>query len=133
MLLVQATREALLKALSAVVGIVERRQTLPIMANVLISKNGKQVSFEANDMEMQITTRSDFGVDDSQLQTTVAARMLLDILRALPEYEEVKLRLQDNKLIVQTARSRFRSEERRVGNECRSRRGRDPCSETGDG
>jgi len=107
MLLVQATREALLKALSAVVGIVERRQTLPIMANVLISKNGKQVSFEANDMEMQITTRTDFGVDDSQLQTTVAARMLLDILRALPEYEEVKLRLQDNKLIVQTARSRF--------------------------
>lgn len=107
MLLVQATRDALLKTLSTVVGIVERRQTLPILANVLISKQGQEVSFMANDMEMQITTRADFGVDDSQEQTTVAARVLLDILRAMPELEEVGLRLQDNKLIVQSAHSRF--------------------------
>src|SRR5690625_1867959 len=107
MLLVQATRDALLKTLSTVVGIVERRQTLPILANVLISKQGSEVSFMANDMEMQITTRADFGVDESQEQTTVAARVLLDILRAMPELEEVGLRLQDNKLIVQSAHSRF--------------------------
>src|SRR5690625_7964926 len=107
MLLVQATRDALLKTLSTVVGIVERRQTLPILANVLISKQGSEVSFMANDMEMQITTRADFGVDESQEQSTVAARVLLDILRAMPELEEVGLRLQDNKLIVQSAHSRF--------------------------
>ncbi len=107
MLLVQATRDALLKTLSTVVGIVERRQTLPILANVLITKQGSDVSFMANDMEMQITTRADFGVGESQEQTTVAARVLLDILRAMPEQEELGLRLKDNKLIVQSAHSRF--------------------------
>jgi len=107
MLLVQATRDALLKTLSTVVGIVERRHTLPILANVLITKQGQQVSFMATDMEMQIRTQADFGVGEEQVATTVAARKLLDILRALPELEEVQLRLQDQKLVVQTSRSRF--------------------------
>src|SRR5690625_8039102 len=106
MLLVQATRDALLKTLSTVVGIVERRQTLPILANVMISKQGSAVSFMSNDMEMQITTRADFGVDESQEQTTVSARVLLDILRAIPELEEVGLRLNDNKLVVQSSQLR---------------------------
>src|SRR5690625_7844701 len=103
MLLVQATRDALLKTLSTVVGIVERRQTLPILANVLISKQGSEVSFMANDMEMQITTLADIGVDESQKQITEASRLLLDILLALPELEEVGLRLQVKNLIVHYA------------------------------
>lgn len=107
MQLVQATRDDLLKTLSTVVGIVERRHTLPILANVLITKEGSQVSFMANDMEMQIRTQGDYGVGDEQVATTVAARKLLDILRALPETENVTLRLQDNRLIVHSAHSRF--------------------------
>ncbi|HLS22249.1 MAG TPA: DNA polymerase III subunit beta [Paenalcaligenes sp.] len=107
MQLVQATRDALLKTLSTVVGIVERRHTLPILANVLIAKEGEQVSFLANDMEMQISTEADFGVGPESVATTVAARKLFDILRALPDFDEVSLRLHDNKLIVQSAQSRF--------------------------
>lgn len=107
MLLVQASRDALLKPLTTVVGIVERRHTLPILANILLRKEGNRVSFIATDLEVQITTHADFGVGDEMVSTTVAARKLLDILRALPGSGEVSLTLEDNKLIVQSGRSRF--------------------------
>ncbi|HEX7386773.1 MAG TPA: DNA polymerase III subunit beta [Castellaniella sp.] len=107
MQLIQATRDAVLKPLTTVVGIVERRNTLPILANVLIRKQGPQVSFIANDLEVQITTTADFGVGEDTIATTVAARKLLDILRALPDFGDVKIALDDNKLSVLAGRSRF--------------------------
>lgn len=107
MQIVQATRDALLKPLSTVVGIVERRHTLPILANILLRKEGSKVSFIATDLEVQITTHAEFGVGDANVSTTVAARKLLDILRALPDVGVVTLSLVDNKLIVQSGRSRF--------------------------
>lgn len=107
MQIVQATRDALLKPLSTVVGIVERRHTLPILANILLRKEGSKVSFIATDLEVQITTHAEFGVGDANVSTTVAARKLLDILRALPDVGDVTLSLVDNKLIVQSGRSRF--------------------------
>lgn len=107
MQIVQAARDALLKPLSTVVGIVERRHTLPILANILLRKEGSKVSFIATDLEVQITTHADFGVGDESVSTTVAARKLLDILRALPDVGDVTLSLVDGKLIVQSGRSRF--------------------------
>lgn len=107
MLLIQASRDAILKPLTTVVGIVERRNTLPILANVLIRKQGNQVAFLANDLEVQITTQADFGVGDEAQSTTVAARKFLDILRALPDTGDVRLSLDDTKLSVQARRSRF--------------------------
>src|SRR5690606_15487913 len=57
--------------------------------------------------EVQITTHADFGVGNDNESTTVAARKLLDILKALPDTGEVKLGLANNKLSVQSAKSRF--------------------------
>ncbi|GHC56346.1 DNA polymerase III subunit beta [Alcaligenes pakistanensis] len=107
MQLVQATRDALLKPLSTVVGIVERRHTLPILANILLRKNGSDVSFLATDLEVQITTNADFGVSDDNAATTVAARKLLDILKALPDFGDVRLGLDSGKLTIQSGKSRF--------------------------
>jgi DNA polymerase-3 subunit beta len=107
MQLVQTTRDALLKPLSIVVGIVERRHTLPILANILIRKEANQVAFVATDLEVQITTQSDFGVGAENESITVSARKLLDILRALPDIGEVKFALAGTKLVVQTGKSRF--------------------------
>jgi DNA polymerase-3 subunit beta len=107
MQLVQATRDALLKPLSTVAGIVERRNTLPILANILLRKEGSNVAFIATDLEVQITTHADFGVGDGNESTTVAARKLLDILRALPDTGDVKLGLASAKLSVQSGKSRF--------------------------
>ena len=106
MQLVQATRDALLKPLSTVVGIVERRHTLPILANILLRKNGSDVSFLATDLEVQITTNADFGVGEDNAATTVAARKLLDILKALPDFGDVRLGLDSGKLTIGESDSR---------------------------
>ncbi len=107
MQLVQSTRDALLKPLSTVAGIVERRHTMPILANILLRKTGNNVAFVATDLEVQITTHAQFGVGDDDESTTVAARKLLDILRALPEAGDVKVGLANGKMSVQSGKSRF--------------------------
>ncbi len=107
MQLVQTTRDALLKPLSTVAGIVERRHTLPILANILLRKQGPTVSFIATDLEVQITTHADFGVGKDNEALTVAARKLVDILRALPDTGDVRLATAGGKLAVQSAKSRF--------------------------
>ena len=107
MQLVQATRDALLKPLTTVAGIVERRNTLPILANILMHKEGQGVAFIATDLEVQITTHAQFGVGDDAAATTVAARKLLDILRALPDTGDVKLAVQGGRMTVQAGKSRF--------------------------
>ena len=106
MQLVKASRDALLKPLQVVSGIVERRQTLPILANILVRKTGEQVSFIATDLEIQIQTTAEIGAGKDDVATTVAARKLVDILRALPE-ADVALSLSGEKLTVQSAKSRF--------------------------
>jgi DNA polymerase-3 subunit beta len=106
MQLVKAIRDALLKPLQVVSGIVERRQTLPILANILIRKDGERVSFTATDLEIQIQTSADIGAGKDAAATTVAARKLVDILRALPD-ADVQLALANKKLAIASGKSRF--------------------------
>ncbi len=106
MQLVKASRDALLKPLQVVSGIVERRQTLPILANILVRKDGERVSFTATDLEIQIQTSADIGAGKDAAATTVAARKLVDILRALPE-ADVALSLSNKKMAIASGRSKF--------------------------
>jgi DNA polymerase-3 subunit beta len=106
MQIVKAGRESLLKPLLVVSGIVERRQTLPILANILVRKDGERVSFIATDLEIQIQTHADLGAGKDTTATTVSARKLVDILRALPE-ADVQFSLTGKKLTVQSGKSRF--------------------------
>lgn len=106
MQLVKTPRDTLLRPLQIVSGIVERRHTLPILANILIRKEGEKVSFLSTDIEVQITTNAEIGSGKEAAATTVAARKLLDILRSLPE-GEVALTLKDKRLTVQSGKSRF--------------------------
>ena len=84
MQLKQIPRDALLKPLQAVSGIVERRHTLPILANVLLEHSDGRLFVTATDLEMQITAHSELAGKETQA-TTVAARKLQDLLRALPD------------------------------------------------
>ena len=106
MQLVKTQRDTLLRPLQIVSGIVERRHTLPILANILIRKDGEKVSFLSTDIEVQITTHANVGSGDETAATTVAARKLLDILRALPE-GDVSLSLANKRMTVQCGKSRF--------------------------
>ncbi|MEO0317541.1 MAG: hypothetical protein RL404_1218 [Pseudomonadota bacterium] len=106
MQLVKTHRDALLRPLQIVSGIVERRHTLPILANILIRKNGDEVSLLSTDIEVQISTHAAIGSGKDEAATTVAARKLLDILRALPD-SEVTLSLSNKRMTVQCGKSRF--------------------------
>jgi len=108
MKLIQTDKEALLKPLQAVTGIVERRHTLPILSNVLIEKKNETISFMATDLEIQITTTTNDSENSKNgLAVTVAAKKLQDILRALPEKSVVTLDVEENRLQVKAGKSRF--------------------------
>ena len=84
MIVLKAAQEKLLNALQAVSGIVERRHTLPILANVLIRKNGPSIEFTTSDLEIQVRTTVEFDGAPDAFATTVGARKLIDILRSMP-------------------------------------------------
>lgn len=107
MIVLKAPQEKLLEALQSVAGIVERRHTLPILANVLLRKQGSQVEFTTSDLEIQVRTRAELGGDEGELATTVGARKLIDILRALPSDQLVSLSTAQSKLTLQAGKSRF--------------------------
>jgi len=106
MQLKQIQRDALLKPLQAVAGIVERRHTLPILANVLLEQKDGRLYLTATDLEMQITAYSDFSGKEAQA-VTVAARKLQDLLRALPDGTTLNVDATGNKMTVRAGRSRF--------------------------
>jgi DNA polymerase-3 subunit beta len=107
MIVLKAAQEKILGALQAVSGIVERRHTLPILANVLLRKTGKQLEFTTSDLEIQVRTTQELGGDDASFNTTVGARKLIDILRSLPTDQLVSLSAAQNKLTLQAGKSRF--------------------------
>lgn len=106
MQLIKTSRDAILKPLANCVSIVERRHTLPILANVLLKKEQDTLHFLATDVEIQIATQAVAGPGEDAT-TTVAARKLLDIVKALPEGSEVSLNYDQKKLTVQSGKARF--------------------------
>jgi DNA polymerase-3 subunit beta len=107
MIVLKAAQEKILGALQAVSGIVERRHTLPILANVLLRKNGHAIEFTTSDLEIQVRTTQELGGDEGSFNTTVGARKLIDILRSLPSDQMVTLSAAHNKLTLQAGKSRF--------------------------
>ena len=107
MIVLKGPQAKLLEALQSVAGIVERRHTLPILANVLLRKNGNQIEFTTSDLEIQVRTSAELGGDAGQMSTTVGARKLIDILRSLPADQTVTLSAAQNKLTLQGGKSRF--------------------------
>jgi DNA polymerase-3 subunit beta len=107
MIVLKATQEKVLSALQAVAGIVERRHTLPILANVLIRKSGPQIELTTSDLEIQVRTTAELGGDAGNFATTVGARKLIDILRSMPADQTVSLSAAQNKLTLQGGKSRF--------------------------
>ena len=99
-------REAFLKPLAQVVNVVERRQTLPVLANFLVQVQDSQLSLTGTDLEVEMVART--AVDDAQDgETTIPARKLFEIVRALPDGSRVTVSQTGEKVTVQAGRSRF--------------------------
>ncbi|MBB4842477.1 DNA polymerase-3 subunit beta [Paucibacter oligotrophus] len=107
MIVLKATQDKVLAALQAVAGIVERRHTLPILANVLIRKSGSSLELTTSDLEIQVRTTAELGGDAGDFTTTVGARKLIDILRSMPSDQTVSLAVNGSKLNLQGGKSRF--------------------------
>jgi DNA polymerase III subunit beta len=107
MIVLKATQEKLLSTLQSVSGIVERRHTLPILANVLIRKTGDQLQLTTSDLEIQIRTNAQMDGDTGNYSTTVGARKLIDILRTMPSDQTVSIESSASKLVLKGGKSRF--------------------------
>ena len=107
MIVLKTTQNQLLSALQSVAGIVERRHTLPVLANVLLRKSGETVQLTTSDLEIQIRTAAQLGGDSGNFSTTVGARKLIDILRTMPADQTVSLESQASKLILKGGKSKF--------------------------
>jgi DNA polymerase III subunit beta len=100
-------REALLKPLQLVAGVVERRQTLPVLSNVLLVVQGQQLSLTGTDLEVELVGRVTLEEAAEPGEITVPARKLMDICKSLPSDALIDIRVDEQKLIVKAGRSRF--------------------------
>lgn len=100
-------REALLTPLQFIAGVVERRQTLPILSNVLLKLKKQELSLVGTDLEVELLARIELEAAGDAGSTTVPARKLMDICRSLPEGAELEFNQEGNKLNIRSGRSRF--------------------------
>ena len=107
MIVLKATQDKVLAVLQSVAGIVERRHTLPILANVMLKKSGNALQFTTSDLEIQIRTTAELGGDSADFATTVNARKLIDILRSMPGDQTVSVESSQDKLVLKGGKSRF--------------------------
>ena len=107
MIVLKGPQDQLLGALQSVAGIVERRHTLPVLANVLLRRQAGEVEFVTSDLEIQVRTRAPFDGAAENFATTVGARKLIDILRSLPSDQICSLSSAQGKLTLQAGKSRF--------------------------
>lgn len=99
-------REQILPALQQIVNVIEKRQTMPILSNVLMKFENNQLTLTGTDLEIQLVSTLPIQTTEN-IVITVPARKLLDICRLLPSNAEINLQLKNAKLIVASGRGRY--------------------------
>jgi DNA polymerase-3 subunit beta len=103
---IKTNRENLLEPLQKIAGVVERRQTLPILANILVNAGNGKIQLTATDLEVELKTEAQVDCE-GDAEFTIPARKLLDICKALPESATITLEVSEDKVKLQSGRSRF--------------------------
>ena len=101
-----ADREHLLAALQAAIGVVERRQTMPILANVLLSAKENRLAVTATDLEVELVAGAEIK-SGSDGAITVPGRKLLDICRSLPDGARITVAQEGDRVQLRAGKSRF--------------------------
>lgn len=102
------SRDALLKPLNLVAGVVERRQTLPILSNVLVAVDEDRLSLTGTDLEVELVGQITLDAPGETGDITIPARKLADICKSLPEGSELQIQLDDQQRAqLRSGRSRF--------------------------
>jgi DNA polymerase-3 subunit beta len=103
---IKTKREDLLEPLQSLAGVVERRQTLPILSNILVKTGSGLMDMTATDLEVELKTQA-IAESEGEIEFTIPARKILDICKALPEHAEMTIDLDKDKAKVVSGRSRF--------------------------
>lgn len=106
-LFIQTSKENIFKPIQAVSGVVQKKQPLPVLSNILFSQKGKHVTMIANDLDIQILTVAEVGVEDADISTTISARKLNDILAALPDTNTVTFSTKGDHVVLSSGKSKF--------------------------
>jgi DNA polymerase-3 subunit beta len=101
-----APREEILAPLQSVIGVVERRQTMPVLSNVLVSARNNRLSLTGTDLEVELVCTRELQVQQAG-EITVPGRKFLDILKALPDRVDVTITTEGDRLVIKAGRSRF--------------------------
>jgi DNA polymerase-3 subunit beta len=101
------SREALLRPLQLVAGVVEKRQTLPVLSNVLLEVRGQQLSLTGTDLEVELVGRVTLDEVGVEGEVTVPGKKLMDICRSLQDGAQIEIALEDQRVTVRAGRSRF--------------------------
>ncbi|TNG00364.1 MAG: DNA polymerase III subunit beta [Gammaproteobacteria bacterium] len=102
----QISRDVILKALQQLSGVVERRQTLPVLGNILVKADENSLTLAATDLEVELIINISCNVDQSG-DITIPARKWLDICRNLSEDSEISVSLKNDRVSIQSGKSRF--------------------------
>ena len=105
-MIIKIQKEKLIEPLKNLVGVAEKKQTMPILGNVLFRADNQKLLIVGSDLEVEISTRIDYMVD-GELNTTLPGRKLLDILKSLPGEEDVTIDFNDEKATIKSGKSRF--------------------------
>ena len=98
--------EELLDPLQTVIGVVEKKQTLPILSHVLIQLKEKKLTLTTTDMELEISASGKIKSDD-EVTFTIYAKDLIDIVRKLPEKTLIKFKIEEKKIYLNANKNTF--------------------------
>lgn len=101
-----AEREAILTPLHAVIGVVERRQTMPVLANVLLVAKDQRLIVTATDLEVELSATGIASIQDAG-EVTVPGRKFLDIIKALPDKASITFSIEGERAVIRSGKSRF--------------------------
>ncbi len=104
---VTLARESILNPLQLVSGVVERRQTLPILSNVLLKLQATSLTLTATDLEVELVGRTGFEQTTEAIEVTLPARKLLDICRSLPNDANIEFSFEETQVVLRSGKSRF--------------------------
>jgi DNA polymerase-3 subunit beta len=101
-----AQREVLLRPLQQVIGVVEKRQTLPVLANVLLQLQGSRLTLTTSDLEVELASSAEVDVQQEG-ELTIPARKLFDLVKALPDGAGLDVSQQGDRVVMRAGRSRY--------------------------
>ncbi|MBE9515884.1 MAG: DNA polymerase III subunit beta [Proteobacteria bacterium] len=103
---ISITRDELLKPLGFTAGVVERRQTLPVLSNVLVQNKAGKLFITGTDLEIEVVAEV-AAESVTEGEVTLPARKLLDICKALPDNSKININIESEKAVVKSGKSRF--------------------------